>query len=346
VDGEFKMDDPRLQAIRESIALNAAIGNTQIVQILEASLAKQIKSRHKMKPEAAKSLRIEREKRAAVLKAQRAAAVLTDQWDDQYKKVTVLMEKYATLKLALAKCQNAAIRLKQQGIKDDAKKARFAQLLVDEENERFARFYACALSRLLKKTMAGGGRAIVEAAVKTLINDKKVKVAKADLVAYWPKVKNTSQLVSVQAGWGKINPKYYASKFLSDAMFGTKAPEKYSSLSGADHQFYKIVSECCPYTRILYGVERNLILECLRAFDYDCDLAFVNCVMAYGRAVGPACFPQGLYAFPPADTTWMTAVPELKLTPTFAAVALVEEMEEPPLAASSSSSGSAAVVIS
>ena len=95
-----------------------------------------------------------------------------------------------------------------------------------------------------------------------------------------------------------------------------------------------------------YGVERNLILECLRAFDYDCDLAFVNCVMAYGRAVGPACFPQGLYAFPLADATWMTAVPELKLTPTFAADALVEEMEEPPLAASSSSSGSAAAGLS
>jgi hypothetical protein len=64
--------------------------------------------------------------------------------------------------------------------------------------------------------------------------------------------------------------------------------------------------------------------------------------MAYGRAVGHACFPQGLFKFPPADATWMIAVPELKLTPTFAAVALVEEMEELPPAASSSSSGSGA----
>ena len=208
------------------------------------------------------------------------------------------MEKDATLILALAKCQNAAIRLKQQGIKDDTKKARFAKLLVDEENERYARFYACALSRLLKKTMAGGGRPIVEAAVKLLIDNKKVKVAIVDLVPYWRTVKNTSQLVSVQAGWGKVSPKYYASKFLSDVMFGTKAPEKYTNFTGPDRQFYRILSECCPYIRLLYGAGRNLPLDCLRHFNYDCDLAFVHCVMAYGRAVGPACFPQGLYTFP------------------------------------------------
>jgi hypothetical protein len=346
MDEAFNMDDARLNAIRESIALNVAAGNTQVVQILEASLASEIKSKHKMKPEAAKCLRIEREKRAAELKSQRAAAVLTDQWDDQYKKVTVLMQKDATNQLALAKCQNATLRLQQQGFKNDAKKARFAQLLLDEANERYARFYACALSRHLKKAMAGGAKANVEAAVKLLINQKKLPEAIVDLVPYWHPVKNTSQLISVQAGWGKVSPKIFASKFLSEVMFGIKAPEKYTALTGADQQFYRICSECCPFIRIMYGAERNLPLDCLRIFKFDCDLAFVHCVMAYSRAVGHVCFPQGLFKFPPADTTWMIAVPELKLTPTFAAVALVEEMEELPLAASSSSSGSGAAGVS
>jgi hypothetical protein len=342
---EFKLDDRKLQALRESIVVNASVGNTQVVQMLEACIARLIKSKHKLTPEAARHLRLEREKRAAQLKVDREAAILSDQWDDRYKKVVDLMKHDENMILARAKCDNAALRLKQQGLKDEKKKAQFTKLQEDEANERLARFYACALSRQIKKSLASGGLKKIEDAVKSLIDCGGVKSVTMDMIPFWRSVKDTSQLVSVQAGWSKKNPKYYASKFLSGAMFGTKAPEAHNALSGPDVKFKTLVCACCPYINMLYP-KRSLVLECLRDFNYDCDLAFVACVLVYSRSVGQATFPQGLHGWPPVDATWMSAVPELKLLPTLAGAALADAMDAPPLADPSSSSGSAAAVVS
>ena len=87
----------------------------------------------------------------------------------------------------------------------------------------------------------------------------------------------------------------------------------------AMHYLSKLLRTCCPsYLQVLkrFGPATLLFRN-----NYNLDLAFLEGVWRYTAAVGRACFPQGLYAWPPPDdwssdarcfdgqSTWCGGVP-------------------------------------